>query len=74
MRKDWTNQDIARLDYLIEHNGKANGIKLFAKETLRTEDSVRSKLARISKERIVLDAENTAYDVDDCPTEKLSWF
>ena len=77
MKTDWSNQDIARLKFLIEENGKANGIHKFAKETGRSENSIRIKLSRINKEKIVTDAENEAYkELDDMKenTETCSWF
>lgn len=77
MKTDWSNQDIARLKYLIDENGKANGIHKFAKETGRTENSIRIKLSRINKEKIIMDAENEAYKEleEEQENEKsLSWF
>ena len=65
MKKDWTNQDIARLNYLVDKMGRKEGIKKFAKESDRTVDSVRMKFARMYKEHIVLDAENKAYNEED---------
>jgi len=77
MKTDWSNQDIARLKFLIEENGKANGIHKFAKETGRSENSIRIKLSRINKEKIVTDAENEAYkELNDMKenAKTCSWF
>ena len=73
MRQDWTNQDVARLNFLIKENGKNDGIKLFAKESKRTENSIRSKLGRINKEKLIEKAEDQAYK-DDAPIENIGWF
>ena len=56
---------------------KMVSIHKFAKETGRTENSIRIKLSRINKEKIVMDAENEAYKEleEEQENEKsLSWF
>lgn len=79
MKKDWTNQDIARMNYLIDKYGKKDGITLFSKESNRTTNSIRIKLARLNKEIIVQNAEDKAYEElnankKDNAEEHLSWF
>lgn len=70
MKKEWTNQDVARLTYLVDKLGHKDGITAFAKETDRTFDSVRMKFSRLNKERIVLDAENKAYNENNAVEHK----
>lgn len=77
MKTDWTIQDIARLKKLIEEQGKAKGIKAFSVQTGRTENSIRIKLSRMNKEKVVMEAENAAYkelnEVEE-NNKTLSWF
>lgn len=77
MKTDWSNQDVARLKFLIEENGKAKGIHIYANESGRSENSIRIKLSRINKEKVINDAENAAYEQlsdEEENTRTASWF
>lgn len=76
MKTDWHNEEIERLKSLIDEKGKAKGIREFSKESGRTENSIRIKLFRLNREKIILDAENEAYkNLEEEENQKtLSWF
>ena len=77
MKTDWSNQDVARLKFLIQENGKAKGIHIYANESGRSENSIRIKLSRINKEKVINDAENAAYEQlsdEEENARTASWF
>jgi len=75
MKKDWTKQEVENLTHVIKEHGRTDGIKLFAKQSGRTENSVRIKWSRFLKEDQAFQYfEGKPYTEEECYKDEPSWW